>query len=143
MMIDAGSTLNVAGLLKAAIKITELPGTRALFADDIAQTQEPSSAVMMRPDFSLDYLLSFPEAMIRHWIFNRYSVTDAGRFDARYPQALELDLILRLVEHDGLGGLEHISEPMISYRPDPSKPMRTKHARCNATSSLAVMKTAR
>jgi GT2 family glycosyltransferase len=119
MMIDAGSTLNVAGLLKAAIKITELPSTRALFADDIAQTQEPSSAVMLRPDFSLDYLLSFPEAMSRHWIFNRYSVTDAGRFDARYPQALELDLILRLVEHDGLGGLEHISEPMISYRPDP------------------------
>ncbi|MFY1667375.1 glycosyltransferase [Pseudomonas sp. Pseu.R1] len=119
MLIEAGSTLNVAGLLKAAVHITEHPTTRALFADDIAQTPEPASEVMLRPDFNLDYLVSFPEATARHWLFNRYSAIDAGRFDGRYPQALELDLILRLIEHEGLGGLEHIAEPLVSYRPEP------------------------
>ncbi|RAU44702.1 glycosyltransferase, partial [Pseudomonas sp. RIT412] len=119
MLLDAGSTLNAAGVLKAAVKLTETPTTRALFADEIAQTAEPSSEVMLRPDFSLDYLLSCPDAMARHWIFNRYAAIDAGRFDERYPQALELDLILRLIEHDGLDGLEHIAEPLVTYRPEP------------------------
>ncbi|WP_296255967.1 MULTISPECIES: glycosyltransferase [unclassified Pseudomonas] len=120
MIIDAGSTLNVAGLLKAAIKITELPTLRALFADEIARTQAPTAEVMLRPDFSLDYLLSFPQAMARHWIFNRYAVVDAGGFDARFAQALELDVILRLIEHEGLAGLEHVSEPLITYTPESS-----------------------
>jgi GT2 family glycosyltransferase len=119
MLIDAGSTLNAAGILKAAIKITETPTLRALFADEIAQTSESSSNVMLRPDFNLDYLLSFPEATTRHWIFNRYAVIDAGQFDGRYPNALELDLILRLIEHDGLSGLDHVAEPLVSYRPEP------------------------
>lgn len=121
MMIEAGSTLNASGLLKSAIAISQEPNTRALYADEIAQTAEPASEVMLRPDFSLDYLLSAPDAMARHWIFNRYSVMDAGRFDARYPQALELDLILRLIEHDGLGGLGHIAEPLVSYRAEPAE----------------------
>jgi GT2 family glycosyltransferase len=119
MMVDAGSTLSVAALLKAAIKITEGPTTRALFADEIAQHQEDACEVMLRPDFNLDYLLSHPQLTSRHWIFNRYSTIDAGRFDPQYPQALELDLILRLIEHEGLGGLEHIGEPLVTYQPAP------------------------
>ncbi|RZI65728.1 MAG: glycosyltransferase, partial [Pseudomonas sp.] len=117
LMLDAGATVNVAGLFKAAVKISEGPTTRALFADEIAQTQDDTSEVMLRPDFSLDYLLSCPGVTSKHWIFNRYSVIDAGRFDAHYPQALELDLILRLIEHDGMGGLEHIAEPLVTHRP--------------------------
>lgn len=118
LMLDAGATVSVAGLFKAAVKISEGPTTRALFADEIAQPQEDTAEVMLRPDFSLDYLLSCPAVTSKHWIFNRYSVIDAGRFDPHYPQALELDLILRLIEHDGMGGLEHIAEPLVTYRPD-------------------------
>lgn len=118
LMLDAGATVNVAGLFKAAVKISEGPTTRALFADEIAQTRDDTSEVMLRPDFSLDYLLSCPGVTSKHWIFNRYSVIDAGRFDAHYPQALELDLILRLIEHDGMGGLEHIAEPLVTHRPE-------------------------
>lgn len=118
LMLDAGATVSVAGLFKAAVKISEGPTTRALFADEIAQPQDDTSEVMLRPDFSLDYLLSCPAVTSKHWIFNRYSVIDAGRFDPHYPQALELDLILRLIEHDGMGGLEHIAEPLVTYRPD-------------------------
>lgn len=118
LMLDAGATVSVAGLFKAAVKISEGPTTRALFADEIAQPQDDTSEVMLRPDFSLDYLLSCPAVTSKHWIFNRYSVIDAGRFDPHYPQALELDLILRLIEHDGMGGLEHIAEPLVTYRPE-------------------------
>ncbi|MBD8707134.1 glycosyltransferase [Pseudomonas sp. CFBP 13711] len=118
LMLDAGATVSVAGLFKAAVKISEGPTTRALFADEIAQPQDDTSEVMLRPDFSLDYLLSCPAVTSKHWMFNRYSVIDAGRFDPHYPQALELDLILRLIEHDGMGGLEHIAEPLVTYRPD-------------------------
>jgi glycosyltransferase involved in cell wall biosynthesis len=118
LMLDAGATLSVAGLFKAAVKISEGPTTRALFGDEIAQTQDETFEVMLRPDFSLDYLLSCPAVTSRHWIFNRYSVIDAGRFDPHYPQALELDLILRLIEHDGMGGLEHIAEPLVTHRPE-------------------------
>lgn len=117
LMLDAGATVSVAGLFKAAVKISEGPTTRALFADEIAQPQDDTSEVMLRPDFSLDYLLSCPAVTSKHWMFNRYSVIDAGRFDSHYPQALELDLILRLIEHDGMGGLEHIAEPLVTYRP--------------------------
>ncbi|TDV48322.1 GT2 family glycosyltransferase [Pseudomonas graminis] len=122
LMLDAGATVNVAGLFKAAIKISEGPTTRALFADEIAQTPDDTFEVMLRPDFSLDYLLSCPAVTSKHWIFNRYSVIDSGRFDAHYPQALELDLILRLIEHDGMGGLEHIAEPLVTYRPEAREP---------------------
>ena len=122
LMLDAGATVNVAGLFKAAVKISEGPTTRALFADEIAQTQEDTLEVMLRPDFSLDYLLNCPAVTSKHWIFNRYSVIDAGRFDPHYPQALELDLILRLIEHDGMGGLEHIAEPLVTCRPEAREP---------------------
>lgn len=116
LMLDAGETVNVAGLFKAAVKISEGPTTRALFADEIARTLDDTFEVMLRPDFSLDYLLSCPAVTSKHWIFNRYSVINAGRFDPHYPQALELDLILRLIEHEGMGGLEHIAEPLVTHR---------------------------
>ncbi len=115
LMVEAGEILHVAALLKAAFTMIEQPSLRALFADEIAHKQDGEAEVLLRPDFALDYLLSCPAATSKHWIFNRYAVIDAGMFDPHCPQALEFDLILKLIEHEGLSGLEHISEPLVTY----------------------------
>jgi len=70
-------------------------------------------AAAFRPSFNLDYLLSFPAGMARHWLFRRQAVLEVGGFDPSLKEAVELDLILRLVNQGGLAELGHISEPLL------------------------------
>lgn len=115
LILDAGAKVDAATLLKCAITLTEHPTAHALFGDEIIETGADKSDVMLRTDFNLDYLLSCPSAASKHWIINRDSAINVGKFDAQYPQALEFDLILRLIEHAGLEGFEHVAGPLVSY----------------------------
>lgn len=113
MLADAGTEFTASGLLCAAIELIGASNFRAVYADEIHREEDNQQGLVFRPDFNLDYLLSFPLAMSRHWLFRRTEVINAGGFDAAFPEALEFDLILRLIENGGLRNIGHISEPLL------------------------------
>lgn len=116
MLVEAGATFTPVGLLRVAVELIGLPACRALYADEIHQQADGQTGVVLRPDFNLDYLLSLPMAMSGHWLFNRQSALDVGGLHAAFAGAMELDLILRLIEDGGLDGLEHVAEPLLTCR---------------------------
>lgn len=116
MLVEAGATFTPAGLLRVSVELMGLPACRAIYADEIHQQADGQTGVALRPDFNLDYLLSLPTAMSGHWLFNRHSALEVGGLNAAFAGAMELDLILRLIEDGGLEGLEHVAEPLLTCR---------------------------
>jgi GT2 family glycosyltransferase len=116
MLVEAGATFTPAGLLRVSVELIGLPACRAIYADEIHLQADGQTGVALRPDFNLDYLLSLPMAMSGHWLFNRLSALEVGGLHAAFSGAMELDLILRLIEEGGLDGLEHIAEPLLTCR---------------------------
>ncbi|RRV20089.1 glycosyltransferase [Stutzerimonas nitrititolerans] len=112
MLVEAGEELTSSGQLIAQLELVQTPGCRAISFDEIYR-QDGALGAACRPSFNLDYLLSFPAGMARHWLFRREVVLEVGGFDPSLKDALELDLILRLVNQGGLAGLGHISEPLL------------------------------
>ncbi|EGH14639.1 glycosyl transferase, group 2 family protein, partial [Pseudomonas savastanoi pv. glycinea str. race 4] len=49
----------------------------------------------------------------RNWLFNREKALEVGGFDPVHAQAIELDLILRMIEGSGYTEFAHSCEPMI------------------------------
>jgi GT2 family glycosyltransferase/glycosyltransferase involved in cell wall biosynthesis len=118
MLAQAGDELTDAGLFVAALELLPDPDCRAVYGDGLWRSDEGDLTINLRPDFNLDYLLSFPDAMVQHWLFRRQSLVDAGGVDERFAGALVLELILRLIEQGGMAGFGHIHEPlMISAAP--------------------------
>ncbi|MGN5595875.1 glycosyltransferase [Stutzerimonas nitrititolerans] len=113
VLVRAGERFTDSGLLIAALELVAAPSCRAIYADEIQLAANGEPQAVLRPDFNLDLLLSFPASMARHWLFRRDVFVDAGGFDAEYGQALELNLVLRLIEQGGLDGLGHVSEPLV------------------------------
>jgi len=112
MLVAAGDAFTASGLLLANLNLLTSPDCRAISFDEIYR-QDGALGGAFRPSFSLDYLLSFPASMARHWLFRREAVLEIGGFDPSLKEALELDLILRLINQGGLAGLGHISEPLL------------------------------
>lgn len=113
VLVRAGERFTDSGLLITALELVAAPSCRAIYADEIQVAASGEPQAVLRPDFNLDLLLSFPASMARHWLFRRDVFVDAGGFDAEYSQALELNLVLRLIEQGGLDGLGHVSEPLV------------------------------
>jgi GT2 family glycosyltransferase len=116
MVVDAGDEFTRSGLMIAALELIASPGCRAIYGDEMLRLADGSLGPMFRPGFNLDLLLSFPASMARHWLFRRDAFVELGGFDQRYGSAMELDLILRLVESAGMQDLGHVSEPLLITR---------------------------
>ncbi|MFQ6572761.1 glycosyltransferase [Pseudomonas sp. UM16] len=112
-LLEAGDELTPNGLLITGLELLTAPNTRAVYCDEMYRQAEGCLGAALHPDFNLDYLLSLPAAMGRHWLFRREVVVQAGGFNADYPQALEFELILRLITLAGLDGLGHVAEPLL------------------------------
>ena len=112
LLLRAGEELTPSGLMMAGLELLTAPDCRAIYCDEMFR-QEGQLAAALRPAFNLDYLLSFPAAMARHWLFRRDVVVAAGGFDPAFEQAAELELILRLINQGGLDGLGHVAEPLL------------------------------
>lgn len=112
MVLRAGEELTVSGLLVATLELMQAPDCRAVYGDTVHWTDSGDIGVALRPSFNLDYLLSFPSAMARHWLFRRSVFIEAGGFDERFAASMEFDYLLRLVESGGSAGLGHIDEPL-------------------------------
>lgn len=112
MLVEAGSEFTRGGVATLAVELTKAQGYRAIYADEVHRYKDGSLGAALRPDFNLDYLLSFPAGMAKHWIFNREEFCAAGKFDPALEDAAELDYLLRLVQQGGFAGLGHIPEPL-------------------------------
>lgn len=112
LLVQAGDELTPSGLMMAGLELLTAPDCRAIYCDEMFR-QEEQLAAALRPAFNLDYLLSFPAGMARHWLFRRDVVVAAGGFDPTFEQAAEFELILRLINEGGLDGLGHVAEPLL------------------------------
>lgn len=113
MLVRAGETFTSSGLLITVLELIGAPECRAVYADELHQLPNGQLGAAFRPGFNLDMLLSFPAGMARHWLFRRDVWLEAGGFDARYRAAIEFDLLLRLIESQGMQGMGHIDEPLL------------------------------
>ncbi|RMW07537.1 putative glycosyltransferase [Pseudomonas amygdali pv. tabaci] len=95
------------------MKMIETPEACAVFGDEVTLHAQAGAHLAFRPDFSLDYLLTCPAATSRNWLFNREKALEVGGFDPVHAQAIELDLILRMIEGSGYTEFAHSCEPMI------------------------------
>ncbi|MEB0078657.1 glycosyltransferase [Pseudomonas sp. CCI3.2] len=113
ILIDAGTTFTHSGLQSVALQLTAITTNQAVYADELYRQPGDAPGPVLRPDFNLDYLLSFPLVTSKHWLFHRAAFLNVGGLDPHVPHALEFDLILRLIERHGMEGFGHISEPLL------------------------------
>src|SRR3990167_2974457 len=115
-IVQAGERFTPGGLLMAALELLGAPECRAVYCDELYQPATGGLGSLFRPAMNLDYLLSFPAGMARHWLFRRDVAVQAGGFDLQFIDAPEFELILRLINQDGLAGLGHVAEPLLIGR---------------------------
>ncbi|WP_137972829.1 glycosyltransferase [Pseudomonas sp. F(2018)] len=113
MLAQAGDEFTPSGLMIAGLELLASPECRAVYGDQLQRLPDGSLGGAFLPGFNLDLLLSFPLVAARYWLFRRDLFISMGGFDAQFAEALEFELITRLIEQDGLVGLGHIDEPLL------------------------------
>ena len=117
MIVEAGERLLDSGLLVLAQELAGAAQTRAVCADAMMHDGHGDLSALLRPDFNLDLLLSMPAAMARHWLFRAEALTQAGGLDPTCGEAVELDLLLRMIDIGGIEGFGHVHEPLLITPP--------------------------
>lgn len=112
MLLQAGDELLVGGLLHLLVELSAAPACQAVCANEVQRDEEGRLHAVVRPGADLDLLRSQAGLMSRHWLMRRQAVLDLGYSDS-YRQALELDLLLRLVETQGVGCLAHLDDFLV------------------------------
>ncbi|WP_434772088.1 TIGR00180 family glycosyltransferase [Pseudomonas entomophila] len=114
VVADAGDRFTASGLLRASLELLGAEGVRAVAMDEVHVQADGRLTDVLRPGVNLDLLQGVPGLMARHWLLRRDLLLTMGGFDARWPQALEFDLLLRLIGAQGLAGLAHLAEPLLT-----------------------------
>ncbi|MCD4530989.1 glycosyltransferase family 2 protein [Pseudomonas sp. C3-2018] len=112
MLLTAGEEFLPGGTLMLDLELPGANGCRMIYCDGMYRSAAGPNPVF-RPCINLDYLLSLPLATANHWLIRRELALQVGGYDPHVPAALELDLILRLIETDGMNGIAHLSEPLV------------------------------
>lgn len=136
MLAEAGDEFTATGLLRAGLELLDAPECRAVAVDEIQQLVGGAWREMLRPGINLDLLQSLPLMMARHWLVRREVLVEAGGFAREYTDALEYDLLLRLIEQGGLNGLAHLDEPLLVS--DAPQLKHNEHARQTLARHLAT-----
>ncbi|MCD5992984.1 TIGR00180 family glycosyltransferase [Pseudomonas sp. CDFA 602] len=113
MLAEVGDEFTPAGLLQAGLELMAAPQCRAVYADEIHRLESGSLVEIFRPGFNLDMLQSVPALMARHWLIRRDVLVDAGGYASDFTDALEFDLLLRIIQQGGTGWLAHLDEPLL------------------------------
>lgn len=112
LILRAGDELLASGTLMLDQLLADAAEARLVYCDELYRTRHDLQ-LALRPGPNLDYLLSAPAIMAGHWLLRRASALQAGGFDASVAGACEFDLILRLIEAQGLQGIKHLPEPLL------------------------------
>ncbi|MBC3774894.1 TIGR00180 family glycosyltransferase [Pseudomonas sp. SWRI99] len=113
LLAEAGDEFTASGLLRASLELMNAGDCRAVSTDEIQRQQNGALTDVFRPGFNLDLLLSLPTLMARHWLVRRDALVEIGGYRADFNQALEFDVLLRLIEEHGLNSLAHLDEPLL------------------------------
>lgn len=119
VMAEAGDELTPAGLFRAGVELLGAPQCQAVAMDEFQRQPDGTLADVFRPGFNLDLLLNAPALMARHWLVRRETLVRLGGYSREFKQAMEFDLLLRLIEQDGLEGLAHLDEPLLISQAPP------------------------
>lgn len=126
MLAEAGDEFTSTGLVRAGLELLDAPDCRAVAVDEI-QVLAGAWREVLRPGINLDLLQSLPGLMARHWLVRREVLVEAGGYAGEFSDALEYDLLLRLIEKGGLNGLAHLDEPLLISRAPEA--VHNEHAR--------------
>ncbi len=113
MLLRAGEELVSSGLQMLSLELLANPDCRAIFADALFRQEGSDYGAVLRPDFNLDYLLSFPRGLSANWLFRREALLALDGFAEDADEIIELDAILRLINQQGAIGLGHVAEPLV------------------------------
>ncbi|WP_426204916.1 glycosyltransferase family 2 protein [Pseudomonas sp. TWP3-1] len=113
LLAEAGDEFTASGLLRAGLELQAAGDCRAVATDEIQRTSEGALVNVFRSGFNLDLLQSVPALMARHWLIRRDVLVEAGGYQPDFSKALEFDLLLRIIEQGGVGGLAHLDEPLL------------------------------
>ncbi|MGY3256619.1 TIGR00180 family glycosyltransferase [Pseudomonas chlororaphis] len=113
LLARAGERFTASGLLRASLELLGAQGCRAVAMDEIHYGADGALKDVFRPGVNLDLLQSVPDLMAGHWLIRRDVLAAAGGYSTAFPQAMEYDLLLRLIEDGGLAGLAHLAEPLL------------------------------
>ncbi|WP_445179309.1 glycosyltransferase family 2 protein [Pseudomonas sp. McL0111] len=113
LLAEAGDEFTASGLLRASLELMSAGDCRAVSTDEIQRHDNGALVDVFRPGFNLDLLLSVPGLMARHWLVRRDVLVDVGGYRADFNKALEFDLLLRIIEENGLNSLAHLDEPLL------------------------------
>ncbi|MFJ4430039.1 glycosyltransferase family 2 protein [Pseudomonas sp. NPDC089395] len=113
LRIEVGVCLSPSGLLKVALQLLDAGECRAVYCDELQRLPSGTLTSLFRPSFNLDLLLSSPVTMACHWLVRRDVFLSLGGYDAHYSQAMEFDLILRMIECGAMSGIGHIDELLL------------------------------
>ncbi|WP_210081919.1 glycosyltransferase [Pantoea endophytica] len=114
VFVDAGSKFMSSGLIALSTSLRQANDLLAVYCDEYFYVKEATSGVVFRPDMNLDLLLSSPKTMAQHWLFRRELLLAAEGLDPQYPSSAEFDLILKILESQGLNSVGHIAEPLLT-----------------------------
>lgn len=113
LLLQAGDQLLAGGLLHLLVELGESPACSAICANEVQRDGEGRLHAVVRPGADLNLLRSQAGLMSRHWLVRRQAVLDLGGYSETYGEALEQDLLLRLVESQGLGSLAHLDDYLL------------------------------
>lgn len=116
VFIEAGSYFMPSGLVALSTTLPHADNLLAIYADEYFYMGNDPSGVIFRPDLNLDLVLSSPKTMAQHWLFRRELLLAADGLDKEYPASAEFDLIVKMLESQGLNCAGHLVEPLITYR---------------------------
>lgn len=118
MLARSGVQFAPNGLLQVAHDLQQVSGCRAVYGDELQKLADGTLDSWLRPSFNLDLLLSQPRMMAGHWLIERDAFFQVGGYSGQFPQAVEFDLIMRLIEQGGMQGIGHIDTPLLTAQPD-------------------------
>ncbi|AFO48201.1 MULTISPECIES: glycosyltransferase [Pseudomonas] len=113
MLLQAGEQLLTGGLLHLSTELGQASGCQAICANEVQRDEQGCLHSVVRPGADLDLLRARPGMMSRHWLLRRQAVLDLGGYGESCPHALEFDLLLRLVEAQGMSCLGHLDDFLI------------------------------
>ncbi|WCM52915.1 glycosyltransferase [Pseudomonas sp. WJP1] len=113
LLMQAGEQLLTGGLLHLSLELSNAAACHAICANEVQRDKEGRLYSVVRPGADLDLLRGQPALMSRHWLVRRQAVLDLGGYSDAQPQAAELDLLLRLVEAQGVACLAHLDDYLV------------------------------
>lgn len=127
MVLDAGDVLAPGGLLRLHTELSGASECHAISASEVQRDKQGRLHSVVRPASNIDLLRNRPDLMSRHWVLRRGVVQALGGFAEKYQDAFEFDLLLRLIEEQGLSGIAHMDEYLVIADQDNGSMKKSAH----------------